>query len=113
MSAKAESKRYYRRCLPHYRLAGGIYHVRFSTHAGRRLTDDWMFEVVEEALLHRHKKLLLLHAYEIMANHLHAVMEPLSMSQSRGGCSDFSGYFSLGFIIKGIKTYTAQRVNRR
>jgi REP element-mobilizing transposase RayT len=111
MSRAAEGKRYYRKNLPHFRLAGAIYHVRVSTRPGRRLTEDWMFGVVEESLLHRHKRLLSLHAYVIMANHFHAVIEPLPIPDRAGECANVSGYYCLGAIIKGIKSYSSYRIN--
>jgi len=71
---------FYRRYMPHYRSPGCIYHCRFSLNPsgqGFRFTEDWMFAIVESAILADHKKECMIHAYVVMADHAHAVLQPL------------------------------------
>ncbi len=67
----------YRRFLPHFRSPGCIYHCRFSLRAPFRLVDDWMFAIIEAAILAGHKKECVVYAYNVMATHAHVVVQPL------------------------------------
>ena len=78
MYLKSPGESYHAQNLPHIRAAGKTYHVRFSV-AGEalRLSEDWAFAIVEEAVLFRHKRQAILHGYVIMPSHVHVVMQPL------------------------------------
>ncbi len=104
----------YRRNLPHYRIPGGTYHVRFSI-AGheRRLTEEWMCEIIEEQLMRLHKNLYLLFAYVIMSTHTHAVCQPLPLSKSPLDWGDCRKYPSLESLVGQVKGRTARFINQR
>ena len=104
----------YRRRLPHYRTPGSLYHVRFSViDHDRRLTFDWMFEEVEKALFYFHRRRIILHAYVIMPNHVHAVLKPLSIASDMAGGCDYRNYYELEAILKSLKGYTSRVINKK
>jgi REP element-mobilizing transposase RayT len=80
----------------------------------RWLAQSEIAEIVKEALLYRDGKVLDLHAFCIMSNHVHAVFEPLSKSE---WYSDFSGsechsdLQPLHKIMQSLKRHTARRAN--
>ena len=107
---------YYRHFLPHYRTPGSIYHCRFSidkngTCSG--FTEDWMFAIVEESILARHKFDCLIHAYVVMADHTHAVVQPLPKSNDPLSWGDLHAFYPLERIIGKIKGRSARLINRK
>lgn len=106
----------YQQYLPHYRTPGSIYHCRFSlnrTPSGLRLTEDWMFEAVEDAILKDHKKECLIFAYVIMANHTHVVVQPLPLPTNPLYLSDLKEFYRLEIILGKIKGRSARQINAR
>jgi REP element-mobilizing transposase RayT len=71
-----------------------------------------MFEIVERSLLFGHKQTYLLHAYEIMCNHTHAVIEPLPSTPDPEGWTELRNYHRLEDILCGIKKHTSLEINR-
>lgn len=63
------------------------------------LKENAIANLVQEALLVRYAYLYTLHAYAIMANHLHVFLNPKNA-------------FSIGSITKNIKGYTAREANK-
>jgi REP element-mobilizing transposase RayT len=104
----------YRRKLPHFRTPGSIYHVRFSVFDRKRYFHcDGVFEEVERSLFYFHRSKLLLHAYVIMPNHVHSVLEPLPITLKSPRWSDYRNFHSLERIIKSVKGYTSREINKR
>ncbi len=107
---------FYRRYLPHYRIPGCIYHCRFSLNPlipDFRLTQDWMFAVVEDSMLSEHKKRCIIHAYVVMPDHSHAILQPLPKSNHPFAWCDYHEFFPLELIIGGIKGRSARLINKR
>lgn len=104
----------YRRNLPHYRTPGGTYHVRFSiADPAWKLTNGWMYQIIEEEVLRLHKNGYLLFAYVIMSTHTHAVFQPLPESPNPLDWGDYRKYASLETLIGRIKGRSARFINRR
>jgi len=104
----------YRRRLPHYRSPGCIYHSRFSVYPDfERFTQDWMFEVVESAILKHHKRECLILAYIIMANHAHVVMQPLPIANDPLKWCDYRAFYRLENITGRIKGRSSRIINQR
>jgi len=106
---------FYRRYLPHYRSPGGIYHCRFSLNPREstfRLTETWMFAVIEDAILSDHKKEYMIHAYVIMANHSHAVIQPLPRVNTPSAWCDCRAFYPLERITGKIKGRSARLINQ-
>ncbi len=107
---------YYRQYLPHYRSPGAIYHCRFSLDSKDKslwLTDDWMFEIIEDSILTEHKKQSLIHAYVIMADHTHVLIQPLPKQNNRLAWCDYREFYHLEHIAGRIKGRSSYRINRR
>jgi putative transposase len=105
---------FYRRRLPHYRSPGSIYHVRFSVDCPERiLRAEWMFELVEQSLFFGHKRRYCLHAYTIMANHTHIVLQPLPKRTRWEDWCDYTLFYRLEDIIHSVKRFTSLEINRR
>jgi REP-associated tyrosine transposase len=71
----------------------------------RWLAQSEIADIVKAALHYRDGKLLDLHAYCIMSNHVHVVFEPLSMSEWH------SDILPLHKIMQSLKRYTARQAN--
>jgi putative transposase len=107
---------YYRQCLPHYHSPGSIYHCRFSidkSGTGSSFTEEWMFAIVEEAILDRHKVDCLIYAYVVMADHTHAVVQPLPMMNDPLSWRDYQAFHQLESIVGKIKGRSARLINKR
>ena len=104
----------YRQYLPHYRTPGSIYHCRFSlnpAHPEFNLTQDWMFEAVEDAIFKDHKKECLIYAYVIMANHAHVVVQPLPRANNPCSWCDQQEFYRLEIIVGKIKGRSSRQIN--
>ena len=104
----------YQQYLPHYRTPGSIYHCRFSlnrTPSDLTLTEDWMFQVVEDSIVKDHKKECLIFAYVIMANHTHIVVQPLPLPGNPFCVSDLKEFYRLEIILGKIKGRSARQIN--
>jgi REP element-mobilizing transposase RayT len=106
---------YYRKKLPHYRSPGCIYHCRFSLNpldACFRLNEDWMLEIVEASILTEHKKECIIHAYVIMANHAHAVIQPIPKAKDLFAWCDYLEFYPLEEICGRIKGRSSFLINK-
>ena len=105
---------FYRCNLPHYRSPGCIYHCRFSLNPlFTRFTQDWMYEVVEEAIMLHNKKDCLVWAYVIMADHSHIVLQPIPVSGSLSAWCDQRSFHRLESITGSIKGRSSRLIHRR
>jgi putative transposase len=107
---------YYRRQLPHYRSPGGIYHCRFSLNPENRnfrIRNEWMFAVIEDAILSEHKKECLVYAYIIMEDHSHSVIQPLPQANDPFVWCDSRKFYPLERITGRIKGRSARVINQR
>ena len=104
----------YRRFLPHFRSPGCIYHCRFSLRAPFRLADDWMFAIIEAAILAGHKKESVVYAYNVMATHAHVVVQPLPtrVDDPYGWC-DYLAFHPLERVVGRMKGRSARLINQR
>ncbi len=110
-----KDRAFYRRFLPHYRSPGGIYHSRFSLNSsdqGFRLSEDWMFAIVEDSILADHKKECLIHAYVVMADHVHAVIQPLPRVNEVFHWCDCRAFYPLERITGRIKGRSSRLINK-
>ena len=106
---------FYRRYLPHYRSPGCIYHCRFTVNPSDpafRFTEDWMFATVERAILADHKRECMIHAYVVMANHAHAVIQPLPAVNDPLAWCDLEAFYPLERITGRIKGRSARLINQ-
>ena len=71
------------------------------------LRDDRIAAIVNESLHYRDGKVYRLDAFSIMANHVHAVVKPLLITEGGG-----TTYHSLSSIMQSLKGYTAFKANR-
>ena len=105
---------FYSRNLPHYRAPGAIYHCRFSLHEiFGRFRQEWMFEEVESAILSQHKLVCLVFAYVIMADHTHAVLQPIPIRNDPAAWCDFRSFPELERIVGRIKGRSSRLINKR
>ncbi len=106
----------YHQFLPHFRSPGSVYHCRFSSDRSDPvllLTEDWMFAIVEEAILADHEEECVIYAYVVMADHSHVVVQPLPKVIDPFAWSDYRAFFPLERIIGRIKGRSARRINQR
>jgi REP element-mobilizing transposase RayT len=109
----ASGHRYFRK-LPHFRIPGGIYHVRLSTHPGfGMLVNDEDFQIIQDAIMFMHKRKCILIAFVIMPNHAHLLIQPLPMIDKLSAWCDYTEQYRLEQILGGIKSYSSRRINRR
>ena len=107
---------FYRQFLPHYRSPGCIYHCRFSLNPldqQFRFTEDWMFAIVETSILADHKKECVIHAYVVMANHAHVIVQPLPKVNDPFAWCDKDAFYQLERITGRIKGRSARLINQR
>jgi REP element-mobilizing transposase RayT len=90
-----------RRKLPHWELEGCTYFVTFRVHKalGAVLEDLSLAVIAEEALWHGYGERYLLHAYVIMPDHVHLLLQPVAE-------------WALAKILQGLKGFTARQINR-
>jgi putative transposase len=111
----AKDGAFYRKKLPHYRTPGSMYHCRFSLNPLNpffAFTEDWMLEIIENSIISEHKKQCLIHAYVIMANHVHAVIQPLPRVIDPSAWCDYRKFYSLEGICGRIKGRSSFRINK-
>jgi REP element-mobilizing transposase RayT len=107
---------FYRQFLPHYRSPGCIYHCRFSLDpldGHFRFTEGWMFAIVEASILREHKKECMIHAYIVMADHSHVVVQPLPKVNDPSAWCDYRSFYPLERITGRIKGRSARLINQR
>jgi REP element-mobilizing transposase RayT len=113
MLNEIESGCRYRRRLPHIRVAGGIYHVRFSIHPTfRPLCQSFEFRCVQDTLAFGHRKSHTLIAYVIMSNHTHAILQPLPRKTGWSAWCDYDRFHRLEDILRDIKKFSALAINK-
>jgi putative transposase len=101
----------YQRRLPHFRSPGSVYHVRSSVNPLLgRFNEEWMLEY---SVLFGHKKTNLLHAYIIMPNHIHLVIEPLPVTNTWNAWCDYRQFHRLENIVRRLKSYSGRAINKR
>jgi REP element-mobilizing transposase RayT len=106
---------FYRRYLPHYRSPGCTYHCRFSLNPsdqGFRFTEDWMFAIIERSILADHKRECMIHAYVVMPDHAHAVVQPLPRVNDPFAWCDCHAFYPLERITGRIKGRSARLINQ-
>jgi putative transposase len=112
MTQPSASGHRYRRKLPHFRIPGGIYHVRLRIHAGfGLLKTDQDFQIIEDSIMFMHKKTYVLIAYVIMPNHTHLVIQPLPMNETLAAWCDYTEQHRVENILGSIKKYSGRRIN--
>jgi len=91
---------YWRR-LPHWELADSTYFITFRVRntLGEILKESSLASLVEEVLWFGHGERYVLHAYVIMPNHIHLLLNPLEG-------------WSLAKILQGIKGFSSMQVNK-
>jgi REP element-mobilizing transposase RayT len=72
-----------------------------------------MFEIVEDSILAYHKKECLIHAYVVMANHAHTIVQPLPKYNTPFAWCDYHEFYPLEHIIGRIKGRSARLINQR
>ena len=92
-----------RRNLPHHEEPGSTYFLTFRVRHG--LMPNAARCVVMAACLYWDARRYELHACVVMPDHVHLLLTPLP---TPGG----EGYHSLTTILHGIKSYTANQINR-
>lgn len=90
---------FYRRRLPHLRVDGAIYFVTWRVRSGQPDLSDGEREEVVAAIRAFDDDCYVLHAYVVMNDHVHVILEPLSD-------------FRLEAILHAWKSFTANRLQR-
>ena len=91
---------FYRRRLPHLRVDGAIYFVTWRVQSGQPDLSDGERDEVVAAIRAFDGDRHVLHAYVVMNDHVHVILEPLSD-------------FRLEAILHARKSFTANRLQRR
>ncbi|HWO02781.1 MAG TPA: hypothetical protein VNS63_26305 [Blastocatellia bacterium] len=68
--------------------------------------------IIEAAMLSRYRELYTLWAYVVMANHVHALLQPKPAPTSTGGYASEPLYRPIKDITKRLKGYTSLEANR-
>jgi REP element-mobilizing transposase RayT len=71
-----------------------------------------MFAIVERAILADHKKECMIHAYIVMPNHTHAIVQPLPKVNDPFAWCDCQMFYPLERITGRIKGRSARLINR-
>lgn len=89
-----------RRKLPHWELEGSTYFVTFRVHKslGGVFEDRSFAAIVEEALWFGYAERYFLHAYVIMPDHVHLLVQPVDG-------------WTLAKILQSLKGFTARQIN--
>ncbi len=106
----------YRQFLPHYRSPGCIYHCRFTlspSNQGFLFTEGWMFASVEASILADHKRECMIHAYVVMPEHAHVVVQPLPRVNDPLVWCDYRVFFPLERTLGRMKGRSARFINQR
>jgi REP element-mobilizing transposase RayT len=98
------SLRITRRDLPHIQRPGSTYFVTFCT--AQVVLPPAARQIVLGALHHWNHERYDLRACVIMPDHVHAILTPLKRP-------DQQGWYDLGRLLHGVKSWSANAVNRR
>jgi REP element-mobilizing transposase RayT len=90
---------FYRRRLPHLRVEGAIYFVTWRVHGDQPDLSEAERDGVIEAVRHFDGARYALHAYVVMNDHVHVIVEPHTA-------------FRLQAIVQAWKSFTANRFQR-
>ena len=85
----------YRRNLPHWRMGGAVYFVTWRLHPSQPDLLPAERDLIVSALLHFNAERYLLHAYVVMNDHVHVLVQP-------------NGAYSLQSILQSWKSFTAR-----
>jgi REP element-mobilizing transposase RayT len=91
---------FYRRRLPHLRVDGAVYFVTWRIRPGQPDLSDGERDEVVAAIRAFDGNRYVLHAYVVMNDHVHVILEPLAD-------------FRLEAILHAWKSFTANRLQRR
>ncbi len=90
----------YKRNLPHWRLKGGVYFISWRLHKLQTELHIKERELIVSVLIHFNRTRYNLHAYVVMNDHIHALVEPLAENK-------------LEAILHSWKSYSANQLQRR
>ncbi|MEZ0385815.1 MAG: DEAD/DEAH box helicase, partial [Verrucomicrobium sp.] len=107
-AGKIDEPNYHKRRLPHFERPWGKYMLTWSTREHRQLSNPAR-DIVLGSLRYFHQVRYHLYAAVVMADHVHALIEPLPESWDDGGNATFH---SLGNILHSIKSFTANEINK-
>ncbi len=95
-----------RRKLPHWQKPGAIYYITVSLRVGSPvcLSREDIAPIIVQSLRFDDGIRYRLHAYVIMPDHIHLLIEPLPRGK---------GYVPLPEIMQALKGVTSHRINRR
>ena len=100
--------RYQHRRLPHFERPWSKYAITFITR-NRRILSERARDVVLESIRRWDGRRYELFGACAMPNHVHLLIEPMVERQNESGNSIF---FSLSKILRSIKSFTANRINK-
>jgi RecG-like helicase/REP element-mobilizing transposase RayT len=103
-----ESVRYSKRRLPHFEKPWAIYAVTMSTAKRVPLSADAR-TIILDAWRHFHGVRYELFAFCVMPDHVHALLQPRPKETTDSGEAVF---WSLGEIMRTLKTFTARDINK-
>jgi REP element-mobilizing transposase RayT len=72
-----------------------------------------MYSIIEETILRHHKMECIIHAYVIMADHSHAIIQPLQKCKDPIAWSDYRMFYPLELITGKIKGRSARLIHQR
>src|SRR5438477_937544 len=106
--ASAGGARYTKRRLPHYERPHGIYHVTFSARNHRTLSSAAR-TIVLNAFRHFDQKRYDLFAVCVMAEHVHALLQPWVKEDD---AEDKPNFWPIGDLMHSIKSFSANEINK-
>ena len=96
----ASNLTFYRRNLPHVRMDGAVYFITWRLHDGQTVLTFAEREDVAAALRHFDNARYRLHAYVVMDNHVHVMVEPIDGNK-------------LEDVLRSWKSFSANRFQRQ
>ncbi len=90
----------YRRKLPHWRLEGGVYFLTWRLREHQLEMNTIERDLIVSILLHFHGIRYRLHAYVVMNDHIHVIVEPLPV-------------YELKSITHSWKSFSANQLQRK
>jgi REP element-mobilizing transposase RayT len=75
------------------------------------LTDNAVAEILIENLFYHAEQLFRLWAFVVMPNHVHLLIEPLTISKDLGNELNDDDFIAVSRITHALKSYTAKRAN--
>ena len=99
-----ELRRYMHRKIPHWEMGGAVYFLTFNVLSQMAPMTENEKSIVADALRYLDGKRYVLHAYVVMPDHVHCVLEPLQCDEGK--------WFPLASILGLLRSYSARRINR-